>query len=394
MKKSKNICCFHQINKCDFSLFSSQSATDAWTVEVITDEEEWSYDFNSSVEESEGEDRRDTPVKKPSHCCKLFSSTKGILAALLAGGVLSGFIPILIRLPEDSENISMLQILLLCSLLHLLVSIFLLCHRKNRTWMCLGPTQTWPRGLIFSLIQLICMGCAYTSFTHMPMGLTTTVTKGSYAISSTVIVLCIANFSLSACTYMGLFCTLLGLLISTLPGFIHSHSNLDLNVFLGYTLACLGGAARSVGLSIFQSFTHKAKFNGALVLFGVVGCLICGPALLFIPLVWPGRVLSWVCMLTIALLGLVIFMASNYAVTMIHPVLVCGLLQSEVVTSFIIQSVTLKDPVGVPEIIGSCVTAVSFVLLIVESIKQDASRKNNNPHDGSGEKKSLIPASM
>ncbi|XP_028654887.1 solute carrier family 35 member G3-like [Erpetoichthys calabaricus] len=369
----------------------SLSITDIWTVEVISEDGDWPQDATSSGDESQRSERKETPPMENLRYCELSDSAKGVLVALLVGGVIAGFIPILSKLAESVETVSPLQILLLRCLLHLVVCAFLPCHRENRTLLCLGPRVTWQRSIIFGFIQVISVGCAYTSFIEVSAGIAATVRKGSFAISSTVMVLCIAHSHLSGYTYFGLFCTLLGLVITTLPSFIHSHNRIDMKAILGYTLACLGGTARAVGLSIFQSFTHKAKFNSSLFTFGLVGTIICGPALFFIPLIWPVRVPTWLCMSAVAILGLVIFLATNYAVTKIHPVLVCGLLQSEVVVSFVLQSVILKEAVSVSEIIGSCVIVVSVILLIVESVRHNTLPNSIETPESCQEEKAVLP---
>ncbi|XP_041094380.1 solute carrier family 35 member G3-like [Polyodon spathula] len=336
-------------------------------------------DEESEEEEEEEEAAADAdclPLPRPQHWTGLSDSMKGLLAALLGGGVPAGFVPLFTRIAHESAHLPPLEVLFGRCLLHLLVSAAVPClWRSSAGQPSFGPRAAWPRLLTHALVHLISVGCAYSSFTLVPAGNAAAVRKGASTLASVLLALCLGSGPLSCYDCVGLLGSLLGLLVIVLPDLLLSaHSSARTEDLFGYALASLGGLALALGLVIFRTFSHPGRFQGAVFSFGALGALICGPAFSLLEPVWPRGPLAWACLVAVACLALAAFLSSNYAVTKTHPALVCALLHSEVVVSMSLQYAMLGEPVTSFDILGAGVIVGSIAVISAQNFSCDTTQ--------------------
>ncbi|XP_058871284.1 solute carrier family 35 member G3-like [Acipenser ruthenus] len=331
---------------------------------------------DESVKEEEKEEEADEdclPLPRPLHWTGLSDSMKGLLAALLGGGVPAGFVPLFTRIAHESAHLPPLEVLFGRCLLHLLVSAAVPCLRRSSAGQpSFGPRAAWPRLLTHAVVNLLSVGCAYSSFTLVPAGNASAVRKGASTLASVLLALCLGSGPLSCYDCVGLLGSLLGLLVIVLPDLLLSaHSSASTADLFGYALASLGGLALALGLVIFRTFSHPGRFQGAVFSFGALGALICGPAFTLQEPVWPRGPLAWACLVAVACLALAAFLSSNYAVTKAHPALVCALLHSEVVVSMSLQYAMLGEPVTSFDILGAGVIVGSIAVISAQNFSCD-----------------------
>ncbi|XP_054850523.1 solute carrier family 35 member G6 [Eublepharis macularius] len=315
------------------------------------------------------------PLRCPAwHCCCLSESMKGLLVALFGGGVPAGFVAPFARKAEAS-GIPSLEILLFRCILHLLF-ICRICWQRAH---CCGPPEARRHALLHASINVISVGCAYSSFMVVPSGNATTVRKGSSTICSVLLALCIENTRLTGYDWFGLAGSTVGLLIMVIPDLMNLDRSTLLHDSLGYVWACMGGMSLALGLIIFRALDFPGKLVTAAFLFGGVGSLLCSPMMFLLQdPVMPVDPLTWTSLVVICVLALVSFLCSSYAVTKAHPALVCAVLHSEVVVTLAVQYCVLREAVTPFAVIGAGVILGSIAIITAQKISSDA------PEDGEG----------
>ncbi|XP_063159208.1 solute carrier family 35 member G6 [Candoia aspera] len=309
------------------------------------------------------------PPRRPAwHRYRLSESMKGLLVALLGGGVPAGFVAPFTRMANEASGIPSLEILLFRCMLHLLFACYLRCQKAP----CFGPREARQRTLLHASINVISIGCAYSSFMVVPSGNAATVRKGSSTICSVLLALCIENGRLTGYDWFGLVGSTLGLIIMVVPDLLNLDKSTQLYDTFGYVLACLGGMALALGLVIFRALDFPAKLVTVAFLFGVVGSLVCSPVMFLLQ--DPVMVLdplTWTCVVAISFLALVSFLCASYAVTKAHPALVCAVLHSEVVVTLAVQYYVLREAVTPFDIMGAGVILGSIAIITAQNISCD-----------------------
>ncbi|XP_053116248.1 solute carrier family 35 member G3-like isoform X2 [Hemicordylus capensis] len=305
---------------------------------------------------------------------RLSESMKGLLVALLGGGVPAGFVAPFSRMANEASGIPSLEILLFRCVLHLLF----ICHIRWKKAPFFGPPEARQRALLHASVNVISIGCAYSSFMVVPSGNAATVRKGSSTISSVLLALCIENSHLTGYDWFGLVGSILGLLIMVVPDVLNLDKSTRLDDTFGYLLACLGGIALAFGLVIFRALDFPAKLVTVAFLFGVVGSLVCSPMMFLLQEpVMPLDPLTWTCVVTISFLALLSFLCASYAVTKAHPALVCAVLHSEVVVTLAVQYYVLREAVTPFDIMGAGVILGSIVIITAQNISCDAAEEDD-----------------
>ncbi|XP_064408866.1 solute carrier family 35 member G3-like [Latimeria chalumnae] len=303
--------------------------------------------------------------------CRLSENMKGILIALFGGAIPSGFVAPFTRIAYQTSRMPSLEILFIRCCFHLSFAFFLRYKRIS----FFGPPKTWHRIFLHSFINIISIGCAYSSFMVMPTGNAATVRKGSSTICSTLLTLCLASDKLTGYDWLGLIGSTIGLLIIIVPDLLNLDKKTLMYDIFGYSLALLGGVALAIGLVIFRTFKHQSKLLMAAFNFGVVGSICCAPVMCLLQTpVLPQDLLTWCCVVTISILALISFLCANYAVIRTHPALVCALLHSEVVVTMIIQYFVLREQVSPFDIIGAGVIIGSIIVITVQNFSFEVER--------------------
>ncbi|XP_058038160.1 solute carrier family 35 member G6 isoform X2 [Ahaetulla prasina] len=306
----------------------------------------------------------------PPHCpawhrYRLSETMKGLLVALFGGGMPAGFVAPLTRIVNEASGMPPLEILFFRCCLHLLFAGYL-CYQKVPYF---GPPEVRRRTLLHALINVVSIGCAYSSFMMVPSGNAATVRKGSSTISSVLLAFCIENTQLTGYDWVGLVGNVLGLLIMVVPDLLSLDKSTQSYNTYGYGLACLGGVALALGLVIFRTLDFPAKLMTVTFLFGVVGTLLCFPIMfLFQEPVMPLYHYSWLYVVCISILALFSFLCASYAVTKAHPALVCAVLHSEVVVTLMVQYYMLREAVTPFDITGASVIVISIVIITAQNI--------------------------
>lgn len=295
-------------------------------------------------------------------------SMKGLLLALFGGGVPAGFAALFTRIANEASGIPSLEILLFRCVLHLF-AFSCICYQKIP---CLGPPGSRKRTFYHASINVISIGFAYTSFMVVPSGNATTVRKGSSTICSILLAFCIEKNRLTGYDWFGLVGSTLGVLIMVVPDLLNLDQSTQLYDAVGYFLASMGGVLLALGLVIFRSLDYSAKLVTVAFLFGVVGSVMCLPAMFILqdPVV-PGDLLTWTCVVAISILALVSFLCASHAATKAHPALVCAVLHSEVVVTLAVQYYVLQEAVTPFDITGAGVILGSIAIITAQNISCD-----------------------
>ncbi|XP_067828063.1 solute carrier family 35 member G3-like [Heptranchias perlo] len=306
--------------------------------------------------------------------CQPPDTVKGLLVAVFGGGVPAGFVAPFTRIAYEASHVPSLEILLFRCLLHLSLGLLM----RYRRVPLFGPRAAWRSIFIHAFINVVSIGCAYSSFMVIPAGNAATVRKGTSTLCSTMMALVINSYHLTIYDWIGLLGSMIGLVLIVAPDLASLEKGSRLSNVFGYILAMLGGLALAMGLMIFRSLTHPSKLLTAAFAFGVVGTLLCGPLtpLLQKPIL-PADPLTWSCALAITILALVSFICANYAVTMAHPALVCAFLHSEVVVTMVIQYYVLHEPVTPFDISGASVIIGSLAVITAQKMAHKEEGKSS-----------------
>ncbi|XP_070810628.1 LOW QUALITY PROTEIN: solute carrier family 35 member G6 [Pituophis catenifer annectens] len=316
------------------------------------------------------------PHRPAWHRYRLSETMKGLLVALFGGGVPAGFVAPLTRIVNEASGMPPLEILFFRCCLHLLFAGYL-CYQKV---LCFGPPEVRQRTLFHALVNVISIGCAYSSFMMVPSGNAATVRKGSSTISSVLLAFCIENTRLTGYDWVGLVGNALGLLIMVVPDLLSLDKSTQIYDTFGYALACLGGVALALGLVIFRTLDFPTKLVTVAFLFGVVGTLFCFPMMfLFQEPVLPLDHYSWMYVASISILALFSFLCASYAVTKAHPALVCAVLHSEVVVTLVVQYYVLREAVTPFDITGASVIVISIVIITAQNISCHPADEEEGP---------------
>ncbi|XP_013922722.1 PREDICTED: solute carrier family 35 member G3-like [Thamnophis sirtalis] len=317
------------------------------------------------------------PPRRPAwHRYRLSESMKGLLVALLGGGVPAGFVAPFTRIVNEASGMPSLEILFFRCCLHLLFAGYL----RFRKVPCFGPPEVRQRTLLHAAVNVISIGCAYSSFMMVPSGNAATVRKGSSTISSVLLAFCIENTRLTGYDWFGLVGSTLGLLIMVVPDLLSLDKSTQIYDTFGYVLACSGGVALALGLVIFRTLDFPAKLMTVAFLFGVVGSLVCCPmmSLLQDP-VMTLDLYTWLYVVSICILALFSFLCASYAVTKAHPALVCAVLHSEVVVTLAVQYYVLREAVTPFDIMGAGVILGSIAIITAQNISCHPADEEEGP---------------
>ncbi|XP_070584836.1 solute carrier family 35 member G6 [Erythrolamprus reginae] len=317
------------------------------------------------------------PPRRPAwHRYRLSESLKGLLVALFGGGMTAAIVAPLSRIVNETWGMPSLEILFLRCCIHLLLVGYLWYQKVP----CFGPPETYRRTLLHALINVISIGCAYSSFMMVPSGNAATVRKGSSTISSVLLAICIESTQLTGYDWFGLVGSTLGLLIMVVPDLLSLDKSTQVFNIVGYAFACLGGVALALGLVIFRRLDFPSKLMTVAFLFGVVGILLCSPTMFLLQdPVMPLDLYAWVLVVVISLLALFSSLCANYAVTKVHPALVCAVLHSEVVVTLAIQYYVLREAVTPFDITGAGVIFVSIIIITIQNISYHPADEEEGP---------------
>ncbi|XP_069771475.1 solute carrier family 35 member G3-like isoform X2 [Narcine bancroftii] len=328
-------------------------------------EDRWTTPGEHGAGDKQGADEK-KPEGRSWWECHLSDTAKGLVVALFGGGLLAGFVAPFTRIAYQASRMPSLEILLFRCLLHMALGPVL----KLRHMPLFGPRQAWRPIFIHAFINVVSIGCAYTSFMVIPAGSATTIRKGASTLCSTLMSLLITTTTrLSAYDWVGLLGSMAGLCLIVVPELVWSEkASLLINIF-GYVLATLGGLALAVALIIFRTFSHPAKLATAAFTFGVVGSLLCAMLAPWLQEpVLTSDSLTWSCVASIASLALLSFFCANYAVSKAHPALVCAFLHSEVVVTMAVQYCVLSEPLSAYAVGGAGVIIGSILVVTAHSV--------------------------
>ncbi|XP_027712865.1 solute carrier family 35 member G6 [Vombatus ursinus] len=306
--------------------------------------------------------------------CRPTDATKGLLVALLGGGLPAGFVGPFSRMAYQASHLPSLELLLCRCLFHLPIALLL----KLRGSPLLGPTGNRQRAWLHALLNVLSIACAYSAVLVVPAGNAATVRKGSSTVCSTLLALCLESQRLSSYDWCGLVGCTLGLLIIVSPGLgTLQEGSEGVYTALGYILAVLGGLALALGLLVYRSLDFPSSLLTVAFLFGVVGVMGALPGLFLLQTpVIPHDPLSWSCIWAVGVLALVSFVCASYAVTMVHPALVCAVLHSEVVVALMLQYYVLCETVTPFDIMGAGVVLGSIAIITAQNISCDRERED------------------
>ncbi|XP_026903614.1 solute carrier family 35 member G6 [Panthera onca] len=308
-----------------------------------------------------------TPPSLPSHQrCRPSDATKGLLVALLGGGLPAGFVGPFSRMAYQASHFPSLELLICRCLFHLPIALLL----KLRGDPLLGPPDVRARACLHALLNVLSIGCAYSAVQVVPAGNAATVRKGSSTMCSALLALCLESQGLSGYDWCGLLGSTLGLIIIVGPGLgTLQEGTTGLYTALGYVLAFLGGLALSLGLLVYRSLDFPSCLPTVAFLFGLVGLVGSVPGLFVLQTpVLPNDPLSWSCVGAVGILALVSFVCVSYAVTKVHPALVCAVLHSEVVVALMLQYYVLYETVAPSDIMGAGVVLGSIAIITAQNL--------------------------
>ncbi|XP_070213411.1 solute carrier family 35 member G6 [Bos mutus] len=308
-----------------------------------------------------------TPPSLSSHQrCRPSDATKGLLVALLGGGLPAGFVGPFSRMAYQASHFPSLELLICRCLFHLPIALLL----KLRGDPLLGPPDVRGRACLHALLNVLSIGCAYSAVQVVPAGNAATVRKGSSTVCSALLALCLESQRLSGYDWCGLLGSTLGLIIIVGPGLgTLQEGTTGLYTALGYVLAFLGGLALSLGLLVYRSLDFPSCLPTVAFLFGLVGLVGSVPGLFMLQTpVLPKDPLSWSCVGAVGILALVSFVCVSYAVTKAHPALVCAVLHSEVVVALMLQYYVLYETVAPSDIMGAGVVLGSIAIITAQNL--------------------------
>ncbi|XP_052514570.1 solute carrier family 35 member G6 [Budorcas taxicolor] len=298
--------------------------------------------------------------------CRPSDATKGLLVALLGGGLPAGFVGPFSRMAYQASHFPSLELLICRCLFHLPIALLL----KLRGDPLLGPPDVRGRACLHALLNVLSIGCAYSAVQVVPAGNAATVRKGSSTVCSALLALCLESQRLSGYDWCGLLGSTLGLIIIVGPGLgTLQEGTTGLYTALGYVLAFLGGLALSLGLLVYRSLDFPSCLPTVAFLFGLVGLVGSVPGLFMLQTpVLPKDPLSWSCVGAVGILALVSFVCVSYAVTKAHPALVCAVLHSEVVVALMLQYYVLYETVAPSDIMGAGVVLGSIAIITAQNL--------------------------
>ncbi|KAF5911831.1 hypothetical protein HPG69_015809 [Diceros bicornis minor] len=308
-----------------------------------------------------------TPSSLPSQQrCRPSNATKGLLVALLGGGLPAGFVGPFSRMAYQASHLPSLELLICRCLFHLPIALLLKLHRDP----LLGPPDVRGRACLHALLNVLSIGCAYSAVQVVPAGNAATVRKGSSTVCSALLALCLESQGLSGYDWCGLLGSTLGLIIIVGPGLgTLQEGTTGLYTALGYVLAFLSGLALSLGLLVYRSLDFPSCLPTVAFLFGLVGLAGSVPGLFVLQTpVLPNDLLSWSCVGAVGILALVSFVCVSYAVTKAHPALVCAVLHSEVVVALMLQYYVLYENVAPSDIMGAGVVLGSIAIITAQNL--------------------------
>uniref|UniRef100_A0A8C6XBL4 EamA domain-containing protein n=1 Tax=Naja naja TaxID=35670 RepID=A0A8C6XBL4_NAJNA len=266
-----------------------------------------------------------------------------------------------------------LEILYFRCCLHLLFTGYL----RYRKVPCFGPPEVRWRALLHASVNVISIGCAYSSFMMVPSGNAATVRKGSSTISSVLLAFCIENSRLTGYDWFGLVGSTLGLIIMVVPDLLSLDKSTQIYNTFGYVLACSGGMALALGLIIFRRLDFPAKLMTVAFLFGVVGSLVCSPLMfLFQEPVLVLDLYTWIYVMSISILALFSFLCASYAVTKAHR---RGVAASRVVVTLAVQYYVLREAVTPFDIMGAGVILGSIAIITAQNISCQPADEEEGP---------------
>ncbi|KAM9597436.1 LOW QUALITY PROTEIN: solute carrier family 35 member G6 [Trichechus inunguis] len=305
--------------------------------------------------------------------CRPSDATKGLLVALLGGGLPAGFVGPFSRMAYQASHLPSLELLICRCLFHLPIALLL----KLRGDPLLGPPDVRGRACLHAVLNVLSIGCAYSAVQVVPAGNAATVRKGSSTVCSALLALCVESQGLSGYDWCGLLGSTLGLIIIVGPGLgTLQEGTTGLYTALGYVLAFLGGLALSLGLLVYRSLHFPSCLPTVAFLFGLVGLLGSVPGLFVLQTpVLPNDPLSWSCVGAVGLLALVSFVCVSYAVTKAHPALVCAVLHSEVVVALMLQYYVLYETVAPSDIMGAGVVLGSIAIITAQNLSCEKEEK-------------------
>ncbi|XP_023579189.1 solute carrier family 35 member G6 [Octodon degus] len=305
--------------------------------------------------------------------CWPSDATKGLLVALLGGGLPAGFVGPFSRMAYQTSHLPSLELLMCRCLLHLPIAVLL----KLRGDPLLGPPDVRGRACLHALLNVLSIGCAYSAVQLVPIGNAATIRKGSSTVCSALLALCLKSQGLSGYDWCGLLGSTLGLIIIVGPGLgTLQEGTAGLYTALGYVLAFLGGLALSLGLLVYRSLHFPSCLPTVAFLFGMVGLMASVPGLFVLQTpVLPKDPLSWSCVAGVGILALVSFVCVSYAVTKAHPALVCAVLHSEVVVALMLQYYVLYETVAPSDIMGAGVVLGSIAIITAQNLSCERERQ-------------------
>ncbi|KAM5274868.1 LOW QUALITY PROTEIN: solute carrier family 35 member G6 [Ctenodactylus gundi] len=309
-----------------------------------------------------------TPPSLPaSQRCRLSDATKGLLVALLGGGLPAGLVGALLRMAYRASHLPSLELLTFRCLFHLPIGVLLKLHGDP----LLGPPEVRGRACLHALLHVLSIGCAYSAFQMVPAGNAATVRKGSSTLCSALLALCLESQSLSGYDWCGLLGSTLGLIIIVVPGLgMLKEGTTGLSIAIGYVLAFLGGLALSLGLLVYRSLNFPSRIPTVVFLFSLMGLMVSVPGLFVLQRpVLPKDPLTWSCMGAVGILALASFVCVSYAVTKAHPALVCAVLHSEVVVALMLQYYVLSETVAPSDIVGAGVILGSIAIITAQNLR-------------------------
>ncbi|XP_075416970.1 solute carrier family 35 member G6 [Tenrec ecaudatus] len=299
--------------------------------------------------------------------------TKGLLVALLGGGLPAGFVGPFSRMAYQASHLPSLELLICRCLFHLPIALLL----KLRGDPLLGPPDVRGRACLHAILNVLSIGCAYSAVQVVPAGNAATVRKGSSTVCSALLALCLESQGLSGYDWCGLLGSTLGLIIIVGPGLgTLQEGTTGLYTAMGYVLAFLGGLALSLGLLVYRSLHFPSCLPTVAFLFGLVGLVGSVPGLFVLQTpVLPNDPLSWSCVGAVGILALVSFVCVSYAVTKAHPALVCAVLHSEVVVALMLQYYVLYETVAPSDIMGAGVVLGSIAIITAQNLSCEKEEK-------------------
>ncbi|EHB04485.1 Protein AMAC1 [Heterocephalus glaber] len=203
-----------------------------------------------------------TPSTPPSlssnQRCQPSDAAKGLLVALLGGGLPAGFIGPFSRMAYQASHLPSLELLMCRCLLHFPIALLL----KLRGDPLLGPPDVRGHACLHALLNVLSIGCAYSAVQLVSTGNAATIRKGSSTVCSAFLAFCLKSQGLSGYDWCGLSGSTLGLIIILGPGLgTMQEGTTRFYTALGYVLAFLGGLALSLELLVYRSLHFPSSLQ-------------------------------------------------------------------------------------------------------------------------------------